>query len=134
MGKGEKMSEKHGKLMVQIGNGKYKELMPLDIVPIIGEKRKSYKQKVWEWYYADEITADERDAIIAKHEEKLEKKRKYKQGEVIHSFDELMEQKMIYFYGKIYNYGWFQAWQIGWIKRWLEKGMIFKVVKKGDLQ
>lgn len=124
------MAQQYNKLYVKFGDGKVKEIMPLDCVPVIGASRTTYKQKVWAWYYNDEITADERDTLIAKHEEKLEKKRKYKQGEVIHSFDELMKQDMIYFYGKIYHYGWFSGWQAGWLQRWLDNGMIYKAIKK----
>ena len=124
------MKQQYGKIYMKLGNGGVKEIPPLDCVPTIGASRTTYKQKVWSWYYNDEITADERDTLIAKHEEELEKKRKYKQGEVIHSFDELMKQDMIYWQNKIYHYGWFSSWQASWLRCLIENGSIYKAIKK----
>ena len=62
-------------------------------------------------------------------------KRRFKKGESIKSFDELIAQKFVYVHEKITHNGWFTSWQIGYAKRMLEAGFIYKavsIVERGD--
>ena len=126
------MSDKqpYGTLYMKLDDGKYKELMPLFEVPTIGSKRITYSQKMWNRYYNDEITAEERDLLIKKHQIKLESKRKYKKGEPIKSLDELMNQEFVYMNHKIYHYGWFASWQGHWLKKCIDNKWLFKAINK----
>lgn len=124
------MEQEYGKLYVKFGDGKVKEMPPFDCVPTIGASRTTYKQEVWSWYYNDEITADERDTLIANHEEKLEKKRKYKKGEPIESLDEIMEQEFIYIYNTIWHKTRFANLQVFWLRHQMKMGHIYKAIKK----
>ena len=117
-------------LMVKLPDGTYKNLMPIREVPNIGSKRITNRQKIWQRWSNNEITNEERDLLLKKNEEKLEKKRKYKKGEPIKSLDELMQQEFIYFQHKIYHYGWFGSWQGHCLKRLLDSGSFYKAIKK----
>lgn len=59
-------------------------------------------------------------------------KRKYRKGARIESLAPLAEQEFIYCHDKILNRGWFQAWQIGYAKRMLERGALFYAVKEDN--
>lgn len=57
-------------------------------------------------------------------------KRKYKKGEQITSIDELMEQEFIYCHHKVTHKGWFGSWQLRFAKQMIERGILFKAIKR----
>ena len=67
---------------------------------------------------------------LKKYYDNLEKRRKYIKGEVITSFDELLKQEFIYFHDKIYHNGWIKSWQFNMIINQLNKGCLYKAIKK----
>jgi len=67
---------------------------------------------------------------LAEHFVKLEKKRKYRKGERITSIDEMLEQEFVYWNDKITHNGWFGSWQLRMTKMAIERGIIYKAIKK----
>lgn len=57
-------------------------------------------------------------------------KRKYKKGEIIKSLNEMMAQEFIYCGDKILHKGWFGSWQIRMAQTFIDRGFIFKAIKK----
>ncbi len=62
--------------------------------------------------------------------ENLEKKRKYKKGELITSLDVLAEQEFIYLGNVIYHKGWFQNWSLIRVRTLLRNKLLYKAIKK----
>ena len=58
---------------------------------------------------------------------------KYQPGAQIVSLDELMKQRLVYFYGRIWNMAWFQNNQLGWVAHQVYHGHVRYAVKKSDL-
>ena len=66
------------------------------------------------------------------HLKKLEKKRKYRQGEVIPTIDELIKCEFVYWNGKIYHRAFVQSWQLSWVLRILNRnGFKYAIRKEG---
>lgn len=59
-------------------------------------------------------------------------KRKYKRGDKIKSFDELVKQDFIYFIDKITHKGWFLNWQVRFTQMYIERGMLYYAIKIDD--
>lgn len=59
-------------------------------------------------------------------------KRKYQQGNVISSLDELAVQELVYINGKIYHYGWWASMQFRLVKRLMDDGHIRKAERIGE--
>lgn len=59
-------------------------------------------------------------------------RRKYYKGEMITSLDELAKQELVYFRDKITHCGWFGAWQLRLITRYIEDGYIYYAERIGD--
>lgn len=59
-------------------------------------------------------------------------RRKYYKGEMITSLDELAKQNLVYFRDKITHRGWFCAWQLSLITRYIENGDLYYAEKIGD--
>ena len=55
--------------------------------------------------------------------------RKYKEGEIIKSLDELMAQDFIYIHGKVTHIGWVSSWQIRMAYNLINAGEIRKANK-----
>ena len=53
--------------------------------------------------------------------------KKYKQGDLIRSLDELMAQEFIMMRGKVYHFGWFNSWPVRSCKWYLDRGLLFRV-------
>ena len=64
------------------------------------------------------------------HLEKLEKKRKYRQGEVITTIDELIKCEFVYWNGKIYHRAFVQSWQLSWVLRILNRNGFKYAIRK----
>lgn len=65
------------------------------------------------------------------HIAKLEKKRKYRQGEVITTIDELINCEFVYWNDKIYHRAFVQSWQLSWVLRILNrKGFKYAIRKE----
>ena len=58
-------------------------------------------------------------------------KRKYQQGNVISSLDELAIQEFVYIHGKIYHCGWWASMQFRLVKRLMDDGHIRKAERIG---
>lgn len=67
---------------------------------------------------------------LRKQEERKERRRKYRIGEPIRTVEELLEQELIYFNGKVVHRGWFLSWQLGFTTAQIKGGMLFKAVRK----
>lgn len=97
-------------------------------------KRLSYVEHLWEKLDSGKITDKEYYALKAKHELELEKKRKYKQGEPIRTFDELFEaldkDGLVWMFGRPKTYGFVVSQQFATIIHQLAGGDILRVVKK----
>ena len=61
-------------------------------------------------------------------------KRKYKQGEIITSLDELSQQEFVFFCGKIYHCGWFKSWQFRTLEQYVKAGFLFKAVAVSEVK
>lgn len=53
--------------------------------------------------------------------------RKYEQGDLIRSLDELMNQEFVMMNGKVYHTGWFGSWHIRNCKDYIHQKRLFKV-------
>lgn len=69
---------------------------------------------------------------LRKYNDNLEKRRRYTKGEVIHSFDELLEQELIYVSSKIYHIGWVKSWKINMTENYLKRNIVYKAIKKSS--
>lgn len=58
---------------------------------------------------------------------------KYQPGAQIVRLDELMKQRLVYFFDKIWNMAWFQNNQIGWVAHQVYHGYVRYAVRKEDL-
>ena len=56
--------------------------------------------------------------------------KKYKQGKVITSIEELSKQEFIYYREHIYHRGWFCSWQFGRIIDYMKSGNIRYAIKE----
>lgn len=96
-------------------------------------KNKSYWERLWEKRENGEITEKEYDELYAKHEAELEKRRKYKRGEPIHTFDELLEvldkDGLVWMFGRPKTSAFVVSQQFNTIIHLLNGG-IFRAVKK----
>ncbi len=93
-------------------------------------KKQRFKDKLWKDLKLGLITPEEYLKKEAKHEEQLEKKRKYKKGECVKSLDELIEQEFVYIFDQITHRKWFANYQIGFIKLLIIRGYVCKAIKK----
>lgn len=67
------------------------------------------------------------------HLKKLEKKRKYRQGEVIPTIDELINCEFVYWNDKIYHRAFIQSLQLSWVLRILNrKGFKYAIRKESE--
>ena len=59
--------------------------------------------------------------------------KKYQKGKAITSLDEMIEQKFIYVYDKIYHIGWASSWSVHLAKNYIDRGIMFEaeLIKKG---
>ena len=93
-------------------------------------KRVSYKERLYAQYTNCEITKEELTEKLLKHEQKLEKRRKYTKGEIITSLDVLVQQDFVYIGEKIYNRGWFLSMQARLVDMYVKKGWVYMAIKK----
>ena len=100
-------------------------------------KNESYIERLWEKWDRGEITYEEYEHLKAKHEVELEKKRKYKQGEPIRTFDELFDalnkDGLVWMFGRPMTYGFVVSQQFATIINELVGGNILRVVKKQEI-
>ena len=59
-------------------------------------------------------------------------KRKYAKGSAITSLDELAHQEFVYIWDKIYHAGWFMSLQLSLLKRYIERGVVFKAERRAE--
>lgn len=93
-------------------------------------KRICYVDKIIAYKNSNLISDEEALKMIHKHEETLEKQRKYKKGELIETLDQLVNQDFIYLNNKIYNRGWFLSWQLSFTNHLIIRKKLFKAIKK----
>lgn len=60
--------------------------------------------------------------------------RKYRQGRIITSLDELINQEFIYIHQKILHKGWFRSLQLWYLQELIENGFVRYAIKidKGE--
>lgn len=60
--------------------------------------------------------------------------KKYTEGKLIRSLDELMAQEFIMMNGKVYHIGWFSSWPARSCKIYIDMGRLFQVeeARKGE--
>lgn len=92
--------------------------------------RSNYEYKQWKLLRMGLITYEEYLDLLKKHEAKLEKRRKYRKGELITSLDELVKQDLVYHNNKTEASGWFMSYQLSYINNEIKRNRIYKVVKK----
>lgn len=93
-------------------------------------KRICYLSKIIAYRNSNLISDEEALEMINKHEEALEKQRKYKKGELIETLDQLVNQDFIYLNNKIFNRGWFLSWQLSYANELIIRKKLFKAIKK----
>ena len=94
------------------------------------KKRISYKERLYAQYTNCEITKEELTEKLLKHEQKLEKRRKYTKGEVITNLNELMDCEWVYFCNKLTHKNWFGNWQFNFILYNINRRLLYKAIKK----
>lgn len=93
-------------------------------------KRIRYIDKIIAYRNYNLISDEEAVEMIHKHEETLEKQRKYEKGEPIETLDQLVNQDFIYLNNKIYNHSWFLSWQLSYTNELIISKKLFKAIKK----
>lgn len=75
---------------------------------------------------------NDKQAII-KYEKRLEKNRKYTQGDIIKTLDELLKQDIVFLGGRTRNKAWIYSQQIHWLKGRIDSGAFkYAIKKKGE--
>jgi hypothetical protein len=69
---------------------------------------------------------------LAKHQEYLNKHRKYEKGEQIKSLDELLQQEFVMWFNHTRHIEFIKNWQFNSILKQLENGKLYKAVKKEE--
>lgn len=92
--------------------------------------RLDYRTKVFRMLQNNEITFAELEAMIEVHEQKLEKRRKYRKGEAIASLEELLQQDFVYVFGRIKHIEYVKSLQLRFILDLIENKRIWKAIKK----
>ena len=92
--------------------------------------RLDYRAKVFRMFKNNEITFAELEAMIEQHEQELEKRRKYRQGDAITSLDELLQQEFVYLPWGIRHIGCVKSLQLRFILDLIENKRIWKAIKK----
>ncbi len=59
-------------------------------------------------------------------------KKKWKRGNQISCFDELVNQRFVFWHEKVYHKGWFMWWQMGFVKYQIECGNLYHAMRKED--
>ncbi len=85
-------------------------------------------EDVYRLHFCEDCWADSEK--MKKYYEKLEKKRKYRKGELITSLDELAEQEFIYLGNVIYHMGWFQNWSLIRMHHLVKNRVLYKAIRK----
>ena len=67
---------------------------------------------------------------IIKYEKHLERKRKYKIGGHIKSFDDCLNEEFIYIGEKIYHRGWFMSFQVNLLNNLIKRNLVNYAIKK----
>ena len=93
-------------------------------------QRKLNRDKIWERYYDKEINDQELKELLEKEEKRLEKRRKYLIGEPIKSFEELINQEVVFMYNRVVNKSFVLSQQFRMIVVEMVNGKIKKVIKK----
>lgn len=94
------------------------------------KKRLDYHSELFKLYTNEEITLEQLREKLNKHNEKLEKRRKYKQGDAITSIDELLQQEWVFVFGKPRHIEFVKSLQFRNILDLIERKNIWKAIKK----
>lgn len=94
------------------------------------KKRARYSTKLCEMLRNKEITLDEMAQLLNKHEKKLEKRRKYKCGDLITSIDELLSQEFVFVLGGIKHIEFVKSLQFRSVIDLIDRKSIWKAIKK----
>lgn len=101
-------------------------------------KNKPYYKRLLEMLEEGKITNKEYDELNEKHKIELEKKRKYKSGEPIKTFEEILDvldkDGLVWMFGRPMTAGVVCSQQFNTIIHLLYGGYIRRVVKKSDTE
>jgi len=95
--------------------------------------RKSYDMKIWELKCQGKISNEYAQELLKKHREELDKRRMFSQGEKITSLEELLKETWVIVYGRTWHIKAILNWQTKIVLSDLEKGYIYKAIKKEKL-
>jgi hypothetical protein len=76
------------------------------------------------------ISKEYANELISKHREELEKRRMFSQGEPITTMEDLLKETWVIVYGRTWHIKAILNWQTKIILNNLEKGHIYKAVRK----
>ena len=89
--------------------------------------REKYGVKVHRLYREGKISYEQAIELLTEHRKNLDKRRKFKRGEVIKSFDELLEQTWVMWFKKTMHIKAVKCWQLSFVERAIAEGTLFKV-------
>lgn len=89
--------------------------------------REKYSVRVYRLYREGKISSEHAIELLAEHRKNLDKRRKFKRGEVIKSLDELLEQTWVMCSTKTMHIKAVKCWQLSFIERLIAEGVLFKV-------
>jgi hypothetical protein len=92
--------------------------------------RESYDIKVRRLMREGKISKEYAKELISKHREELEKRRMFSQGEPITTMEDLLKETWVIVYGRTWHIKAILNWQTKIILNNLEKGHIYKAVRK----
>ena len=96
--------------------------------------RESYDMKIWRLQMAGKISADYARELIANHQEELDKRRMFMQGEPITTLEDLLKETWVICYGRTWHIKALMNLQLRCVLGWLEAGHICKAIRKGETE
>ena len=96
--------------------------------------RESYDMKIWRLQRAGKISADYARELIANHQEELDKRRMFMQGEPITTLDDLLKETWVICYGRTWHIKALMNLQLKCVLGRLEAGHICKAIRKGETE
>lgn len=91
--------------------------------------KQSYNIKIWRLYCDGHISLEYFRELQRQHREKLDKRRKFKQGAKIESLTELLEQTWVMWRNRTLHIKAVKSWQLSFIETLINEGALFRVVE-----
>ena len=96
--------------------------------------RKSYYTKIWELQREGKISNEYAQELLEKHQEELEKRRKFIKGEKITSLEELLNETWVICGIRTMHIKAVMNWQMWMVLRAIEEGCFYKAIRKGETE